>query len=130
MTIAHIGAWKVVSWIVGALAAVVFAIDPSYKMLFVALLVASAPPTIQGFFSLRLQKRVLSLQEHNRDTLHEVKTQTDGIFSKMSEKADRAEEKSDQQAVELSAATTRADHAEGRQEGIEAAQERHDQGKG
>jgi hypothetical protein len=135
MTIAHIGALKVASWAIGVIAAAVFAIDPSYKMFVITALIAATPPTITGIFNNRLQAKVLRMQAenqaHNAEKLHDVKTivsevkhQTDGVLTAVLAKADKAEMKSDQQAVDLKAATTRADTAEGRREGVEAEQGR------
>jgi hypothetical protein len=124
MALAHIGIAKVVHIAIGAVAAAAFALDPSYKMFAIAMLVAGTPPTITGLFSMRLQAKALKLQAQNAQTLHKVEEQTDGIFSRMSEKADQAQAKSDQQGVALRAATTRADSAEGRREGVESEQER------
>ena|ERR1035438_7865174 len=132
MTVAHIAVAKVISSAVGYLiAAVIFVMDPSYKMFIIALLVASTPPTITGIFNNRLQAKAMRIQAENQaqnsTKLHEIKNQTDGIFASMSAKADKAEAKSDLQTVELKAATTRADNAEGRREGVEAEQARMDQ---
>jgi hypothetical protein len=130
MTVAHIAVAKVVSSAVGYLiAAVVFVMDPSYKMFVIALLIAGTPPTITGIFNNRLQAKALRIQAENQaqntEQLHAIKGQTDGIFAQMSAKADKAEARSDLQTVELKAATRRADNAEGRRDGVEAEQARH-----
>jgi hypothetical protein len=83
MSLAHISLGKVVSLAVGAIAAFVVAMDPTWKMFIIGALIASIPPTITGVFALRLQAK-------NASKLDTIKDQTDGIIGKLTMKADAA----------------------------------------
>jgi hypothetical protein len=101
MTLPHYAAYKLGAWGVGLGAGAIFAfvekdvVLTRYLFLY-GIAIATIPPTVTGIFSLILQ--------------HRVEKKVDGILSKAKE---------DEQA-----ALKRADHAEGRREGVEATQER------
>ena len=116
MSIAHIGAWKLATLTLGALAAVVFTIDPSVKVLAGALLIASLPSTISGMFSVALQFMARKEQAEARKeraqlrkTMDEVKHQTDGINEQL--RSDNRSKESD-----LKEANRKVDVAQGRQD--------------
>ena len=116
MSIAHIGAWKLASLTLGAVAAVVFTVDPSVKVLAGALLIASLPSTISGMFSVALQFMARKEQAEARKeraqlrkTMAEVKHQTDGINEQL--RSDNRSKESD-----LKEANRKVDVAQGRQD--------------
>jgi len=116
MSIAHIGAWKLASLTLGAVAAVVFTVDPSVKVLAGALLIASLPSTISGMFSVALQFMARKEQAEARKeraqlrkTMDEVKHQTDGINEQL--RSDNRSKESD-----LKEANRKVDVAQGRQD--------------
>ena len=109
MTLAPIGAWKLTTLIIGAVAAAMFVMDPSTKVMLGAVLIASLPATISGVFSVVLQYRAERRSEAMHTTLNEVKEQTNGINN-------RLQTANETQAVELKKATRKADLAQGRQD--------------
>jgi hypothetical protein len=112
MALHHYAAYKLGAWSVGLGAGVIFAFieKGTTSDLRIALIgggIATIPPTIIGLFNLIQQQRGFIEQRRDRT---EVKEKLDGILSK----AQTSEQ----------AALKRADHAEGRREGVEAEQDR------
>ena len=60
---------------------------------------------------------LLENQKQVQAVVDDVKHQTDGIRTRMEQKVEQAEVKAGEQTADLSAARTRADHAEGYREG-------------
>jgi hypothetical protein len=107
MAIHHFAAYKLAG-VIGLGAGAIFAFiekgtTSNVELALIAGGIAAVPPTITGLFSLVLQHR-------NAGKLTKISENVDGILSK----AQTGE----------TAALKRADHAEGRQEGIEAEQNR------
>ena len=104
-------------------AAAIFAIDPSILTGIAALIAAMVGAgNLYLLFLSRKDNREL------KAVVDDVKHQTDGIRTRMEEKANQAEVKAGEQTAALSAATTRADHAEGVQQerGEERARQKDD----
>ena len=114
MTLHHFAAYKIVG-VISLGAGILFAFiekntTPIMQLVVVGSCIAAVPPTITGLFGLWLQHRTLALQRSDSKTLATVGEKVDGILSKA-------------QTGEI-AALKRADHAEGRREGVESEQER------
>jgi hypothetical protein len=109
MTMAHIGAWKLATLVFGALAAVLFAMDPSVKVMVWAILIAGLPATITGVFNVTLQFMARGERRSLHATMNEVKVQTDGMLAQL-----RSENKT--QGAELKDANQKVDIAQGRQD--------------
>ena len=111
MSPAHASLWKVASWVISVGAAAIFAIDPSILTGIAALIAAMVGAgNLYLLFLSRKDNREL------KAVVDDVKHQTDGIRTRMEEKVNQAEVKAGVQTAALSAATTRADHAEGVQQ--------------
>jgi hypothetical protein len=135
MTFVHIGIAKGVSIGIVVVATVIVAMDPTYKVALVVgataisvALITNGTTLFVRWLDRKDRQEILFGQQKTQELVNDVKHQTDGIFAHMSAKADKAEAKSDRQDIELKAATTRADNADGRREGVEAEQERHKEG--
>ena len=102
MSLPTYGACRMATWILGGLAAIVLAMDPTVK---VAIIVA-IPSAITGIGTL-----VLGIL--NRNKLGDVAVLVDGKLSRLLEEKDR-------QGVELSDKSDQLSHAQGRREGVEA----------
>jgi hypothetical protein len=112
MTLAHVSVWKIASWMIGIIVAVIGAMDASWKILIVGALIASIAPTITGIFSLVLQTRAAT-------KLDKIGEQTDGMNKALQARADTKQD-------QLIAANKRADHADGVQQERVEARERHE----
>ena len=122
MNLAHVSLGKGTIALIAAVVAAVVALatDPTLKVAIVvglstvaAALVTALSTLILGILSYKLQKQAVSLGL-------DVKHQTDGILTKMTQRAEQSEVKAGEQQVALDVATTRADRAEGEAKGIES----------
>jgi hypothetical protein len=108
MTLHSLAAYKLGAWVLGLGAGAIFAVvekgtTSNVQLALIAGGIAAVPPTITGLFA-------LVLQHANAKKLNKIGENVDGILSK----AQTGE----------TAALKRADHAEGRREGVESEQER------
>jgi membrane protein implicated in regulation of membrane protease activity len=105
MSLPHYGAWKLATWILSGLAAVIVAMDPTMKVA----IVTAIPATLTLLFTILtwfMGRKSLVNQSQMKESI-------DGHFTKL------MEEKT-QQGVELVEKTDKLSHAEGRREGIES----------
>jgi hypothetical protein len=103
MTLPHIAVWKIGYTAIGLLTATIYAIDPTYKVFILAVIIAAIPQMVTGIFGLMHDRRM----ERKLDNVGE---KVDGINSKL-----REDEK---------LASARADHAEGFTKGSDSERER------
>ena len=125
MTIAHIGAWKVAVILFNVAVVIFLALDPTVQVAMIAgtsLVVANVPALIIALLNHRTLTQSVAVARDTKTEIAEMKVNVDGNLTRLlNEKVTQSAqmvEKSEQLA-----------HAEGRREGREAEQDRHDQGK-
>ena len=133
--VAHIGIVKGSALAAAIVAGVATAIvDPSIKVAMItgisivaAAFVAAVVQMVIAIMNYKLQNMSYKLQQEmhvvqaeTKDAVGEVKKQTDGMFTKMSEKMDNLTNAKEQQTIKLADKSEQLAHAEGRREGSES----------
>ena len=102
MALHHLGILKTVTWVLGAAAVAIVAMDPTIKVA----LIVSAPPTLTGILAF-----ILGLM--NRKELKVIKVDVNTNFQKLLREKE-------EQNKEMAAKSDQLSHAQGRREGIES----------
>jgi hypothetical protein len=89
MSLPHIAAWKIGYTAYGLLVAAIYAIDPTFKVFILAVVIAAIPQTVTGIFGLMHDRRMELKQEESlrkqdlaQQALDSVGQKVDGILAK------------------------------------------------